>query len=532
MSESSYSWGTVTALAPLRVQLDGDTAALPFTPDSLVDPARLAVSDRVRCELATNRLIVHGSSGGLELLRAIAAGRGLKNHIINGRGRINQRNYVSGTAVPGGTYMLDRWRAQTELITNIATNPVFGAALTGLALRNAGTGATHAVSWQSGAGHNGAGFGRISVTTGSANFWSHWVQPVSTALVAGASETAAVWVKSTVADTIRTRLYTYTDAAGTTGESFIDGADVVLVANTWTRLPVASGALAAGVASTRVAIRGATSTTGSTIDVDDVTAVSGLVDRGDFSGATASTSSYAYAWTGTANASTSTRNALTSITYASTPQGSTFTIAGLGIEQVIERANMVATTYVHSWGASGTALGRVFNSGATAPSYVAPGATYVIDGLADVVVQFNAGTMSNAQLEIATVSTAFEYLPYSLELLLCQRYYLRWQPTAVNQRIAGLGFLISTTQSELIITTPVTMRAQPTITFSALWTTDGVTANGAVSTIAHYFNITPPVSPNNLSLIITHAAYGAARTPAVLSAQNGTTSFLALDAEL
>lgn len=59
-----FTWGTVTSVGPLRVKLDGDTAALPFEPDSLIDPSTLAPGDRLRCELAANRLIVHGKSGG------------------------------------------------------------------------------------------------------------------------------------------------------------------------------------------------------------------------------------------------------------------------------------------------------------------------------------------------------------------------------------------------------------------------------------------------------------------------------------
>lgn len=57
-------WGTVTAVSPLRVKLDGDTTALPFEPDSLVDPAALAVNDRVRCELSKRRVVIVGRSGG------------------------------------------------------------------------------------------------------------------------------------------------------------------------------------------------------------------------------------------------------------------------------------------------------------------------------------------------------------------------------------------------------------------------------------------------------------------------------------
>lgn len=64
---TTWIWGTVTATGPLAVQLDGDTAALPFTPDSLVDPRALLVNERVRCELSDNHLVIHGVAAGSAL---------------------------------------------------------------------------------------------------------------------------------------------------------------------------------------------------------------------------------------------------------------------------------------------------------------------------------------------------------------------------------------------------------------------------------------------------------------------------------
>lgn len=62
---SRFTWGTVTAVSPLRVQLDGDPAALPLVPGSLVDPVTLTVGNRVRCELTdSRRVVVVGVSGG------------------------------------------------------------------------------------------------------------------------------------------------------------------------------------------------------------------------------------------------------------------------------------------------------------------------------------------------------------------------------------------------------------------------------------------------------------------------------------
>lgn len=73
-------WATVTQASPLRIQVDGDTIALPITPDTLV--AGLQVGDRVRVEMATNndpafrarRAIITGRSGGIVVPQGVPAG--------------------------------------------------------------------------------------------------------------------------------------------------------------------------------------------------------------------------------------------------------------------------------------------------------------------------------------------------------------------------------------------------------------------------------------------------------------------------
>jgi hypothetical protein len=61
---STFIWGTVTAVDPLRVQLDGDSTELPFAPESLLPVSALVQGDRVRCELGERRVVVHGRAGG------------------------------------------------------------------------------------------------------------------------------------------------------------------------------------------------------------------------------------------------------------------------------------------------------------------------------------------------------------------------------------------------------------------------------------------------------------------------------------
>lgn len=70
----TMKWATVTDDSPLRIRLDGDSDPLPFTPDSLIDPAALAVDDRVRCELADRRVVIVGRSGGIQSAPAVPAG--------------------------------------------------------------------------------------------------------------------------------------------------------------------------------------------------------------------------------------------------------------------------------------------------------------------------------------------------------------------------------------------------------------------------------------------------------------------------
>ena len=116
----------------------------------------------------------------------------------------------------------------------------------------------------------------------------------------------------------------------------------------------------------------------------------------------------------------------TTLTFTSAPQGQMVTInSGGSVEQVIERENMPAGTYILSW--TGTATGRVYNTGATPPSYAASPVLVTLDGTANVEVEFTASggtrTLQNVQLEAGNVASAFEYRPIATEIALCQRYY-------------------------------------------------------------------------------------------------------------
>lgn len=59
-ADNVYRWGTVTAVSPLQVRLDGDAVPLASRPDSLVD--RLTVGQRVWCQIYRRRVLVLGSA--------------------------------------------------------------------------------------------------------------------------------------------------------------------------------------------------------------------------------------------------------------------------------------------------------------------------------------------------------------------------------------------------------------------------------------------------------------------------------------
>jgi hypothetical protein len=137
----------------------------------------------------------------------------------------------------------------------------------------------------------------------------------------------------------------------------------------------------------------------------------------------------------------------TTLTFTSAPQGQMVTInSGGSVEQVIERENMPAGTYVLSW--TGTATGRVYNTGATPPSYAASPILVTIDGTANVEVEFTASggtrTLQNVQLEAGNVSSAFERRPIGTELSLCQRYY--------EQTPSNIGYIFLTVANSTLLT--------------------------------------------------------------------------------
>ena len=221
----------------------------------------------------------------------------------------------------------------------------------------------------------------------------------------------------------------------------------------------------------------------------------------------------------------------TSLTFTSVPQGQEVTISdGGSIEQVIERENVPAGTYTLSW--TGTATGRVYNTGATPPSYAASPITVTLDGSANVEIEFTATsgskTLSKVQFESGTTATTFRRNANSLqgELAACQRYYTRFNIGGLYGGLT-LAYAMNTTQAYAPIPMPVSMRAAATaVDFSALGLSIENTSTFAVTAVA----LQGP-NPNTGGVLLTSSGMTANR-PYTLGANNSSSSFIGFSAEL
>ena len=156
----------------------------------------------------------------------------------------------------------------------------------------------------------------------------------------------------------------------------------------------------------------------------------------------------------------------TALTFTAGVQATTVTISSSGVlQQVIERENMPAGTYILSW--TGTATGRVYNAGtASPPAYAASPITVTLDGLANVVVEFTASggtrTLGLVQLEAGTVFSPFEYRMRGEELSLCRRYFVIRGDNSNIPIAAPAGSPLTSGTGYVYIVLPDQMRATPT----------------------------------------------------------------------
>ena len=176
----------------------------------------------------------------------------------------------------------------------------------------------------------------------------------------------------------------------------------------------------------------------------------------------------------------------TALTFTDGVQNTTVTISSSGVlNQVIERENMPAGTYILSW--FGTATGRIYNAGSTPPGYTAGPITVTLDGSANVVVEFTASggtrTLGLVQVEAGTVFSPFQYRHRGEELLLCYRYFYTEIYGSVGTMWSGFGNSYASAFAP-----PLRMRISPTAT--VIGTTTVYTTAGVASVVTPILSVT------------------------------------------
>lgn len=109
-------------------------------------------------------------------------------------------------------------------------------------------------------------------------------------------------------------------------------------------------------------------------------------------------------------------------------------------------------------------------------------------------------TLNAVKLELGSVSTlAMDTAPnYALELLKCQRYFLRVPNTGLEYPSIGNGSAFSTTEVEILIPTPIEMRTLPSVYSSGyFFIRGGGIATGATIGNVHQYGV------HGLTLVVT-----------------------------
>ena len=142
-------------------------------------------------------------------------------------------------------------------------------------------------------------------------------------------------------------------------------------------------------------------------------------------------------------------------TFTTTVPDTTITITAGTLTQVIEAGMIEGGVYTLSW--SGTAQARVYQGTPTGAYAASPFTTAALPAGVNTIVEFNAGTLVRAKLEIGSVATPFNRQSMAKNLADCQRYYQIGQvaftgySTSPNSPLFSMNFLVQ-------------MRASPTLT--------------------------------------------------------------------
>jgi hypothetical protein len=136
--------------------------------------------------------------------------------------------------------------------------------------------------------------------------------------------------------------------------------------------------------------------------------------------------------------------------------------------------------------------------------------------------------ITGVQLEKGNIATSFDVRPYTTELQLCQRYFVKFGGEVSAEVVAPSGMGAGDTSGQFFNLYPVRMRTQPTATFNSLTLADTVNPAVAVTSIA----FGTAVGSSQISAVTMNVASGVAANRPLYARTSGTGGFLAYSAEL
>ena len=141
----------------------------------------------------------------------------------------------------------------------------------------------------------------------------------------------------------------------------------------------------------------------------------------------------------------------------------------------------------------------------------------------------NEWYVTGVQLEAGSVATDFEVIPFDQNLERCQRYYMRWQGDASDQRSIANGMAVTTSQVRMVVVYPITLRSFPTVTEADIET---LNAAKVVTVVNLNATVDPGINAVNLQIDADSGTPYTVGQAISLRTGASTSSYLALSAEL
>jgi hypothetical protein len=212
-----------------------------------------------------------------------------------------------------------------------------------------------------------------------------------------------------------------------------------------------------------------------------------------------------------------------SLTTANTWQYITVTIPPLTTGGAINTTNGTGIQVNFSLG-----MGSTYYT-STANTWVS-GDFYALNGTVNTIAT-NGATfyITGVQLEVGSTATSFDYLDYGRILIQCQRYYAKMGAGGYSNYTAlASGVATGSTNGNLFIKYPVTMRASATIAYSNVCYGYAAGTTTAISSVGSTYSGTD-------SMLAQPNASGASMTigyACTLQADNNSAGYIELSAEL